>query len=436
MEKAVVKSVEQNSIAFDCGIEPGDVIVSIDDKPIRDILDFKYYTSSDYYVVSIEKKDGYIDEIEVYNDDYEQFGVEFENQLIDKPMLCRNKCIFCFMDQLPQNVRSTMHFKDDDVRLSFLSGNYVTLTNLSDEDVDRLCEMRISPINISVHVTDAEKRCMMLNNRFAGKLLDIMNKFKHSGMHMNAQIVLCKGINDGEYLDKSISDLTEFYPYLLSVSVVPVGISKHRDGLFPLESFEKEDCIKVIEQVEKHREQIKQKFGTGLVYLADEFYIKAGLPIPEYEYYEDFPQIENGVGLMATLEREMEIEMDFANEWKDIKPTPKSIATSHIAYDYIVKYVDMVKQKNPNLNVNVYKIDNNFFGDKITVTGLLCGSDIIEQLKDKELGEYLLLSSSMFRDDCDIFLDDTTKEQVENALGVKIIINDNSASDFINSLMK
>lgn len=436
MEKAVVKSVEQNSIAFDCGIEPGDVILSIDDKPIRDILDFKYYTSSDYYVVQVEKKEGYIDEIEVYNDDYEQFGVEFENQLIDKPMLCRNKCIFCFMDQLPQNVRSTMHFKDDDVRLSFLSGNYVTLTNLSDEDVDRLCEMKISPINISVHVTDSEKRCMMLNNRFAGKLLGIMEKFKSSGMHMNAQIVLCKGINDGEYLDKTICDLKKFYPYLLSVSVVPVGISKHRQGLYHLENFEKEDCIKVINQVEKHRAQIKEQMGTGLVYLADEFYIKAELPIPDYEYYEDFLQIENGVGLMATLEKEMEIEMDYADEWKDIKPTPKSIATSNIAYDYIVKYVDMVKEKNPNLSVDIYKIDNNFFGEKITVTGLLCGSDIIEQLKGKELGEYLLLSGSMFRDDCDIFLDDTTKEQVEQALNVKIIINDNSASDFINSLMK
>ena len=436
MEMAVVKYVEPNSIADDCNLQPGDIIVSIDGKPIRDILDFKYLTSSDYYVAEIQKTDGTCEEIEIYNDDYEQFGVQFENQLIDKPMLCRNKCIFCFMDQLPPNVRSTMHFKDDDVRLSFLSGNYVTLTNLDDEYIDRLCSLKVSPINISVHVTDPEKRCMMLNNRFAGKLLDIMKKFANSGIYMNTQIVLCKGVNDGEYLDKTIMDLGALFPYVRSVSVVPVGISKHREGLYPLEGFDKDDCKKVITQVEKHRQMFIDHFDTGLVYLSDEFYITAGIDIPEYEYYEDFPQIENGVGLMAVLEKEMQIEMDFADEWKDINPAPKSIATSYIAYDYIVKYVDMVKQKNPNLNVNVYKIQNNFFGDKITVTGLICGSDIIEQLKDKELGEYLLLSTSMFRDDCDIFLDDTTKEQVEQALGVKIIINDNSGADFVAALMK
>ncbi len=436
MEKAVVKLVEQNSIASDCGLQPGDAVLSIDGKQIRDILDFKYLTSNDYYVVEIEKQDGSIEEIEIYNDDYEQFGVVFENELIDKPMLCRNKCIFCFMDQLPPNVRSTMYFKDDDVRLSFLSGNYVTLTNLNDDDIERLCALRVSPINVSVHVTDPQKRCMMLNNRFAGKVLDIMKKFADSGIRMNAQIVLCKGVNDGEYLDKTITDLKALYPAVRSVSVVPVGISKHREGLYPLEPLEKEDCIKVINQVERHRQQLLSEFGTGLVYLSDEFYITAGVDLPPYEYYEDFPQIENGVGLMAVLEREMEKELEFCDEWSGKQPAPKTIATSYIAYDFICRYVDMVKAKNPKLECNVYKIKNNFFGERITVTGLICGSDIIEQLKGKQLGEYLVLSGSMFRDDCDIFLDDVTKEQVEEALGVKVIISDNSGADFVNALMQ
>ncbi len=436
MEKAVVKSVQQNSIAQDCGLQPGDIIVSIDGKPICDILDFKYYTSNDYYVVQIQKADGTSEEIEIFNDDYEQFGVVFENELIDKPMLCRNKCIFCFMDQLPPNVRSTMHFKDDDVRLSFLSGNYVTLTNLSDDDIERLCSLKVSPINISVHVTDPDVRCMMLNNRFAGKLLDIMKKFAQSGICMNTQIVLCKGINDGEHLNKTVMDLKALYPAVRSISVVPVGISKHRDGLYPLEPFQKEDCAAVISQIDAVRQTFLQQLGTGLVYLSDEFYITAGMPIPPYEYYEDFPQIENGVGLMAVMEREMQIEMEFSDEWKNATPAPKTIATSYIAYDFICRYVDMLKKKNPALKCNVYKIKNNFFGEKITVTGLLCGSDIIEQLKGKALGEYLVLSESMFRDDCEIFLDDTTKEQVEQALGVKVIINNNSGADFVAALMK
>ncbi len=436
MEKAVVKLVEQNSIASDCGVQPGDIVLSIDGKAIRDILDFKYLTSNDYYVIDIKKCDGSVEQIEIYNDDYEQFGVVFENELIDKPMLCRNKCIFCFMDQLPPNVRSTMYFKDDDVRLSFLSGNYVTLTNLNDADIERLCKLKVSPINVSVHVTDPEKRCMMLNNRFAGKVLEIMRKFADSGIYMNAQIVLCKGINDGAYLDKTITDLKALYPKVRSVSVVPVGITKYREGLYPLKPFEKTDCIKVINQVEKHRRHMLTELGTGLVYLSDEFYITAGVDLPPYEYYEDFPQIENGVGLMAVMEREMQTEMQFCNEWCNKHPQPKTIATSYIAYDFICEFVDMVKAKNPMLECNIYKIKNNFFGERITVTGLICGSDIIEQLKGKQLGKYLVLSSSMFRDDCDIFLDDVTKEQVEQALGVKVIISDNSGAGFVDALMK
>ncbi|MBQ8525358.1 MAG: DUF512 domain-containing protein [Clostridia bacterium] len=434
--KAVVKLVDPDSIASDCGIEPGDAILRVNGNELKDILDFKYYTSDDYYVVEVEKKNGTVEEIEIYNDYYEQFGVVFENQLIDTPRECRNKCIFCFMDQLPPNVRDTMHFKDDDVRLSFLAGNYVTLTNLNDDDIDRLCRLKVSPINVSVHVTDPERRCMMLHNRFAGRVLDIMKKFADSGIIMNAQIVLCKGINDGEYLKKTVYDLKAMYPAVRSVSIVPVGLSKYRDGLFELEGFDKDSSLEVINQVTGYQKEFAGDIGTSLVYLADEFYIQAQVPIPPYEHYEDFPQIENGVGLVAVLDREIANELEFADEFKDKIPAKKSIATSYIAYDFICGYVDKIKSINPNLDCNVYRIKNDFFGEKITVTGLLCGRDIINQLKGKSLGEYLILSESMFKDDCDIFLDDTTLGEVEAALGVKIIKTDNSGMDFVNSLMQ
>ena len=434
--KAVVKLVEPDSIAYECGIESGDVIKSVNGNELKDILDFKYYTSDDYYVIEVEKSDGTVEEIEIYNDCYEQFGVVFENELIDSPRECRNKCIFCFMDQLPPNVRSTMRFKDDDVRLSFLAGNYVTLTNLSDADIKRLCSLKVSPINVSVHVTDPERRCMMLNNRFAGKVLEIMRTFADAGIIMNAQIVLCKGINDGEYLRKTIYDLKSLYPSIRSVSIVPVGLTKYRENLFELKSWDKASSLEVINQVSEYQREFVKDIGTSLVYLADEFYINAGIPLPPYEHYEDFPQIENGVGLVSVLDREIENELEFSDEFKDLKPCKKTIATSYIAYDFICKYVDKIKKINPNLNCDVYRIKNDFFGEKITVTGLLCGKDIINQLSGRELGEYLILSESMFKDDCDVFLDDTTLQEVEKALNVKIIKTDNSGMDFIKSLIE
>ena len=436
INKAIVKFVEPDSIAADCGIEPGDVIESINGNELNDILDFKYYTSDEYYVVKVKKADGTFEEIEVFNDCYEQFGVVFENELIDTPRQCRNKCIFCFMDQLPPNVRDTMRFKDDDVRLSFLQGNYVTLTNLDESDIDRLCKLKVSPINVSVHVTDPDLRCKMLKNRFAGKVLDIMHRFADAGIIMNAQIVLCKGINDGEYLKKTVYDLKELYPSVRSVSIVPVGLTKYRQNLYKLEGFDKESSLEVIEQVSSYQRAFLKDIGTSLVYLADEFYIKAEVPMPPYEHYENFPQIENGVGLVSVFDREIENELEFADEFRHKTPSKKSIATSHIAYDFICRYVDKIKSVNPNLHCDVYRIDNEFFGEKITVTGLVCGQDIINQLKGKNLGEYLILSQSMFKDDCDIFLDDTTMSEVEQALGVKIIKTDNSGMDFIDSLMK
>jgi len=433
--EAVVKSVFPDSIAMDAGIEPGDIIVSVDGNEFKDILDFKFLTSDEYYVIEVLKQDGEREEIEIYNDCYENFGVEFENPLIDKPMLCKNKCIFCFMDQLPPNVRSTMLFKDDDVRLSFLQGNYVTLTNLSDEDVDRICRLRISPINVSVHVTDSERRVMMLKNPNASKLLNIMKRFADSGVIMNAQIVLCPGINDGDYLRRTIEDLAALYPSVRSVSIVPVGISKFRDNLFELTSFDEKLSKDVIELVTPYQQKFKKDFETSLVYLADEFYITANAAIPSYEHYEEFPQIENGVGLIAAMREEIDEELKFLDEYENCTYSPKTVATSHIAYDFICECVEKIKRQKPELSVNVEKIDNNFFGEKITVTGLLCGSDIISQLKGKISTQHLLLSDSMFKSDADIFLDDTTLEDVENALGVKIIKTPCTGHGFIKAIL-
>lgn len=433
MSKAVVKSVDPFSIAEDCGIEKGDIITKINNKDFADVLDFRYLTSDEYYVVEVQKTDGTTEEIEVYNDLYEQFGCEFENSLMDEPKTCHNKCIFCFMDQLPDNMRETMYFKDDDVRLSFLEGNYVTLTNLKDEEIQRLCDLKVSPINVSVHVTDGDLRCKMLGNRFAGKVMEIMNRFKDAGIFMNAQIVLCKGINDGEYLRKSLYDLATLSPYIKSISVVPVGLTGHRNGLYDLEPFEKEDCEVVIDHVEFYQKDFINKYGTHLVYLADEFYIKAERELPGYDEYEDFAQIENGVGLMTTLKCEIEDALKQTLDFSAL--SKKSIATSEIAYEYICFFVDKIKEKCPSLEVNVYKISNNFFGGKITVTGLLCGCDIIEQLKDKDLGERLLLSESMFKSDCDILLDNVTKERLEKELGTKVEICPNNGFEFVKTII-
>lgn len=431
--KATVKSVEYDSIAYDAGIEVGDVIDNIDGHKFSDILDFKYLTAEDYYVVGVVKKNGEYEEIEIYNDCYEQFGVEFENALIDEPRRCRNKCIFCFMDQLPPNVRETMIFKDDDFRLSFLQGNYVTLTNLSENDIERIIDMRVSPMNISVQATDGEVRKMMLNNKNANKLLEIMRRFADAGIVMNTQIVLCPGVNDGDILRKSIEDLAELMPWVHSTSVVPVGISKHRKGLYELTPVNKDIACEVIDIIDEYAHKLYKKYGTRVVYAADEFYIMAERVIPPYEYYEDFPQIENGVGMMASLESEIDfaLEEDFA-----VSGDKKIIATGVIAYNHINKFIDKIKDKYPNINVDVYKIENNFFGERITVTGLLCGRDIINQLKDKNLDGTLLLSRNMFKEDCMVFLDDTTLEQVEEELGVNVRVVENEGYDFVSSILE
>lgn len=434
-QKAVIANVVPGSIAHDAGLECGDVINTVNGKTFCDILDFKYMTSDEFYTLEITKKDGTEEIIEIYNDYFETLGVEFENPLIDKPMLCKNKCVFCFMDQLPPNVRKTMLFKDDDVRLSFLQGNYVTLTNLNEDDIERLCSLKVSPINVSVHVTDGAKRVEMLKNPNAENLLSVMKRFSEAGIVMNAQIVLCKGINDGEYLKKTITDLRSLYPAVRSVSIVPVGLSKFRDNLCKLQGFDNVSSLDVINLVSTYQKEFKKEINTSLVYLADEFYINAGVPIPEYEHYEEFPQIENGVGLIAAMRDEINTELDFLEIPKEKVPA-KTIVTSYIAYDFICECVSKLKSKIPSLDVDIVKIRNNFFGERITVTGLLCGNDIINQLKGKLKNNILLLSESMFKADEDIFLDDTNICDIEEKLGVKVIKTPNTGYGFINAILE
>ncbi len=429
----VVKAVQPGSIAADAGVAAGDALIAIDGTPVLDVLDFKFRTSVDYYTVTIQKADGSTEEIEIDNPEYEAFGAEFEHQLMDKPKLCQNKCVFCFMDQLPKHMRHTMYVKDDDYRLSFLQGNYVTLTNLSKEDIRRLIRMRVSPVNISVHTTDPALRVQMLKNPHAGNLYDIMREFAENNITMNAQIVLCHKINDGDALLHTICDLRALYPHVQSISAVPVGLTKYRETLTPLTGFDAGSCADVISMVEQLQQAYLSEIGTRLIYLADEFYIQAKRPLPPYEAYEDFLQIENGVGMMAAFEKEF-YDALAVFESKRCSFTPKVIATSVIAYDFIKRYVDAVKDKAPGLDVQVMCVKNNFFGPRITVTGLLCGQDIIDQLTGKLLSQTLVLSSSMIKEGTDLFLDDVRISDVERALGVRVVLCENDGAAFLRRL--
>lgn len=425
MRKAdtTIKYVEPDSIAFEAGIEPGDKLITVNGHDFHDILEYRYLTAEYEVTLEVLKKDGTTEMITVEND-YEDLGIEFEEGLIDEAQSCRNKCIFCFIDQLPKGMRETVYFKDDDTRLSFLQGNYVTLTNMSDEEIDRLIKMRVSPINISVHATEPKLREMMLNNRFAGKCYDIMKKFAENDIYMNCQIVLCPGINDGEHLKRSLTDLGNLFPYVNSISVVPVGLTRYREGLCKIEPFTAKTSRETIEFVEKIQQEFLEKYGSRLVYLADEFYINAKMEMPLAEEYEGFPQIENGVGLIASMQEEFDSGLKLVEDKKRSRHI--SIATGEISYDFIKTLSERIENKCSGVKIDVYAIKNNFFGGGVNVSGLVCGCDIIEQLKGKITTDELMIPHSMLRDDDNIFLDDTTVEDVEKELSVKItpIIND------------
>ncbi len=422
---ATVSNVVKNSIAYKLGIKPGDTILKINGTDVCDYLDYMYLSSNEKVEITLADRT-----VKVKNPDFEPLGIEFDTLLIDEARSCRNKCIFCFIDQLPPNMRETCYFKDDDYRLSFLQGNYVTLTNMSDEDIDRIIEYNIPRINVSVHTTNPELRCKMLNNRFAGRIMEQMKRFSGSGMMINCQIVLCPGYNDDEELDRTISDIISLGDAVESLSVVPVGISDFRENLTPLTTFDKEGSQKVIAQVEKWQSKMKEERDINFVYLADEFYIKAGYPIPSWTEYDGFPQIENGVGLCSSLLWEFNDALEDANDLA-VK-SKKSLVTGVLSYDFINGLVSKLNTD----KIQVFAIENNFFGHQITVSGLVTAGDIINQLKGKDLGEEILIPVCMLKHDEDLFLDNLTISDVENALGVKVTVVQNDGYDLLEKLLK
>ncbi len=432
-ENVIIK-VEDGSIAQELGVETGDILVSINENEVKDVFDYRYLIQDEYIEFEIKKPNGEHWVLEIEKEEYEDLGIIFESGLMDKAKSCSNKCIFCFIDQLPKGMRKTLYFKDDDSRLSFLQGNYVTLTNMKEKDIDRLIFYHLSPINISVHTTDLELRKFMLKNPNANNILRYIKKFSDAGIQMNFQIVLCKGINDGEKLDKTIKDLSFFIPKAVSVSVVPLGITKYRDKLCNLELFDSIDSAKIIKQVEKWQNKFYDKYGTRFVFLSDEFYLKAGKPLPDYCCYEDFVQLENGVGMLTLMKKEFDDYINKVN-FDYNKNVSISIATGIAAYDFISGLCKILENKFKGLSIDVFAIKNEFFGETITVSGLLTGTDIINQLKDKKMGDFLLVPENALMADSTIFLDNIDIKNIENELNVKVIVSKNNGTEFIKQII-
>lgn len=429
----IIKNVLPGSIAEELEISAGDKLLAINDQEIEDVFDYHFFANEEYLTVLIEKPDGEQWELEIEKEYEEDLGIEFEQGLMDEYRSCRNKCIFCFIDQMPKDMRETLYFKDDDSRLSFLQGNYVTLTNMSDHDIDRIVRYHLEPINVSFQTTNPELRCKMLHNRFAGEALNKVDRLYEGGITMNGQIVLCKGINDGEELERSIRDLMKYAPQLQSVSVVPVGLSKYRDGLYPLQPFTKEDAKEVLHIIHKWQKKAYEEFGIHFIHGGDEWYILAEEELPEEERYDGYLQLENGVGMLRLLMNEFEDGYESLNG--DEIDREVSVATGFLAYPYIKRMADRIMEKYPKSKLHVYGIRNDFFGELITVSGLITGQDLIGQLKGKALGEKLLLPCNMLRIEEQDFLDDVTLQDVKDALQVPVDIVKSSGQDFIDAVL-
>ena len=429
----IISRVEPGSIGEELSLEPGDRLLAVNGEEVEDIFDYEYYVESPSVTLLVEKASGEEWELEIENDG-EDLGLSFENGLMSQYRSCSNKCIFCFIDQMPPGMRETLYFKDDDSRLSFLQGNYITLTNMKEKDIDRIIRFKLAPVNISVHTTNPDLRCRMLNNRFAGKTLGYMDRLYQAGIPMNGQIVLCKGINDGEELEKTIRDLSAYLPYMESLSVVPVGLSKYRDGLYPLEPFSKEDAGAVIDRIEGWQKRIFAEHGTHFVHASDEFYILAERPLPEAGRYDGYIQLENGVGMLRLLAEE--VREALAEEMPEpVKAGTVSVATGRLAYPYICRIAEWMRERFPQRIIRVYPVKNDFFGPMITVSGLLTGRDIVAQLKGADLGDCLLLPENMFRAGEEVFLDDMTRTDAENALQVRARIVKSSGRDLVFALL-
>lgn len=429
----IIKEVLPGSIAEELEIEPGDCLLTINGNEIEDVFDYHFYVNDEYLEVLIRKPDGEEWELEIEKDYEEDLGIEFEQGLMDEYRSCRNKCMFCFIDQMPKGMRDTLYFKDDDSRLSFLQGNYVTLTNMSDHDINRIVRYHLEPINISFHTTNPELRCKMLHNRFAGEALKKVDTLYEGGIQMNGQIVLCKGVNDGEELERSIRDMSKYIPCLQSVSVVPVGLTKYREGLYPLEPFTKEDAKEVLKTIHAWQKKMYDEYGMHFIHAGDEWYILAEEELPEEERYDGYLQLENGVGMLRLLVNEF--EEAYEELGGDDKVREVSMATGKLAYPYIQHFAERLMEKYTNTKIHIYCIRNDFFGEMITVAGLITGQDLIAQLKDKQLGERLLLPCNMFRSEEEVFLDDVTLSEVSKALQVRTDIVKSSGRDFIEAII-
>ncbi len=432
-----VKSVVKNSYAAKAGVLAGDILVSCGGAEIDDVLDYRYYTTEKKLSLTI-LHDGEEKQFEISKkDEYDDLGLEFETYLMDKQHSCKNGCVFCFIDQNPKGMRESIYFKDDDSRMSFFYGNYITLTNLSQKDVDRIIKMRISPVNISVHTTNPELRVKMMKNKNAGKSLSYIKDFYDGEINMNCQIVLCKNMNDGKELEASLADLAEYYPFVESIAIVPAGLTCHRQGLCPLEPFSREDSREVIEIIDRFGRENLKKFGTRLVYASDEWYLKAELDMPETEYYEEYAQLENGVGMIRLMSDEVEQEIQelvSSGFVLDQKRTV-SVVTGSAAYDFIKKSVEKLKKKWYNLECEVYRAENYFFGGGVTVAGLLTGSDLVKNLSGKKLGDTLFFPEVMLRHEKDMFLDNMTVEELSQALGVECVPVPSDGAEFADIIL-
>lgn len=430
-----ISGVKKNSICDLKGITAGDELLKINGKEIMDVLDFDFYMAEQNVTMTFKCNNGSFKVIKTKNTDC---GLEFETYLMDKQQHCKNKCIFCFIDQLPKGLRPSLYFKDDDSRLSFLFGNYITLTNISEHEIERIIEMHISPVNISVHTMNPELRVQMMKNKNAGESLKIIKRFADAGIQMNTQLVLCPGYNDGDELRYSIEQLSALYPSVQSIAAVPVGLTKFRDGLEQIEPYNKQTAGEVIDIIEEYSEKFRKELGTGLCYPADEFFIKAERDLPSEEYYDDYPQLDNGVGLVRSFYNDFLYELENCDE----KPTNKKVtlATGADFYPYLCTLCKKAEEKY-GVEIGVKKIINDFFGETITVSGLVTGQDIANQLKNVDLGEYLLLPSSMISDytnhteNKNKFLDDMTVEELEEALNTKILLTSSGGSQLLRDIL-
>ncbi len=442
----IVKEVIPGSIAQEMEIVPGDVLLAINDKEIEDVFDYRYLLKDEYIEVLVRKPDGEEWLLEIEKDYDDDLGIEFENGLMSEYRSCSNKCIFCFIDQMPPGMRETLYFKDDDSRLSFLQGNYITLTNMTEKDVERIIQMQLAPINISVQTTNPELRCRMLHNRFAGEKLQFLQRFYEGHVEMNGQIVCCKGVNDGEELRRSITDLMAYLPFMRSVSVVPAGISRFREGLYPIEMFTKEEAEQIVDMIESYQQACFEQYGLHFIHASDEFYILAGREFPEEERYDGYIQLENGVGMMRLLMEEFASAWEAASgssRFQELRQTLQrtvTVATGQLACSTLEVFAGQLMDAYPGLMIRVCAIRNDFFGETITVSGLVTGQDLIAQLQERQkagedLGEALLIPVNMLRSGEQVFLDDVTVAEVEKALGLRVVPVEAGGQDFVDAVL-